>query len=40
VEHFCRTYKNLEAKDVVSRGWEGKDEAIAFIEQCTKAYRH
>ena len=40
VEHFFQTYKNLESKDVVSGGWQGKDEALAFIEECTKAYRH
>jgi inorganic pyrophosphatase len=40
VEHFFLTYKNLESKDVISGGWQGKAEAIAFIEECTKAYRH
>jgi inorganic pyrophosphatase len=40
LEHFFLTYKNLEAKDVRSDGWEGKAEALAFIEECTKAYRH
>ena len=40
VEHFFLTYKNLESKDVVSGGWQGKEEALAFIEECTKAYRH
>ncbi len=40
VEHFFLTYKNLEAKDVHSDGWQGKAEALAFIEQCIKAYRH
>ncbi|BDU76688.1 inorganic diphosphatase [Mesoterricola sediminis] len=40
VEHFFLTYKNLEAKDVVSRGWQGKEEALEFIEECIQAYRH
>jgi len=40
LEHFFLTYKNLEAKDVRSEGWEGKEAAHAFIEACTQAYRH
>jgi inorganic pyrophosphatase len=40
VEHFFLTYKNLEAKDVHSDGWQGKEEALAFIEECIQAYRH
>lgn len=40
VEHFFLTYKNLEAKDVSSGGWEGKEAAQAFIEECIKAYRY
>jgi inorganic pyrophosphatase len=40
VEHFFQTYKNLESKDVHSDGWEGRESAIQFIEQCMKAYRH
>jgi inorganic pyrophosphatase len=40
VEHFFQTYKNLEAKDVLSRGWEGRMAALAFIEECIQAYRH
>ena len=40
VEHFFQTYKNLESKDVISGGWQGKAEALEFIEECTKAYRH
>ena len=39
VEHFFLTYKNLEAKDVRSDGWEGKDAALAFIQQCIQAHR-
>ncbi len=40
VEHFFLTYKNLESKDVTSGGWAGKEEALAFIEECIQAYRH
>ena len=40
LEHFFLTYKNLEAKDVASQGWEVKEAAHAFIEACTQAYRH
>jgi inorganic pyrophosphatase len=40
VEHFFLTYKNLESKDVHSDGWKGRTEAMEFIEQCIKAYRH
>lgn len=40
VEHFFLTYKNLESKDVRSEGWEGKEAAYEFIEQCIRAYRH
>jgi inorganic pyrophosphatase len=40
VEHFFLTYKNLEAKDVHSGGWEDKEAALGFIEQCIQAYRH
>ena len=40
LEHFFLTYKNLESKDVRSDGWEGKDAAHRFIEQCTQAHRH
>ena len=39
VEHFFRTYKDLEGKDVHSDGWKGKEEALAFINQCIAAYR-
>ncbi len=40
VEHFFLTYKNLESKDVHSEGWEGREAAEAFIEQCIRAFRH
>jgi inorganic pyrophosphatase len=40
LEHFFLTYKNLESKDVRSDGWEGKEAAYMFIEQCTQAHRH
>ncbi len=38
VEHFFVTYKDLEEKDVHSDGWQGKEEAHAFIHQCIAAY--
>jgi inorganic pyrophosphatase len=40
VEHFFLTYKNLESKDVQSGGWEGREAAIQFINECIKAYRY
>jgi inorganic pyrophosphatase len=40
IEHFFLTYKNLEAKDVHSDGWAGREEAFATIESCIRAYRH
>jgi len=39
VEHFFVTYKDLEEKDVHSDGWQGKEEAHAFIRQCIAAYK-
>ena len=40
LEHFFMTYKNLESKDVRTEGWEGKEAALQFIEECIKAHRH
>jgi inorganic pyrophosphatase len=40
LEHFFLTYKNLESKDVRSDGWEGKEAAHEFIQQCIVAHRH
>jgi inorganic pyrophosphatase len=39
LEHFFQTYKNLEAKDVRSDGWEGKEAALAFINACAAAHK-
>jgi len=33
VEHFFRVYKNLEGKEVVTFGWEGRDSALAAIRE-------
>ena len=40
VEHFFLTYKNLEAKDVRSEGWEGRLQAYEFIESSIRAFRN
>jgi len=40
IEHFFLTYKNLEAKDVHSDGWVGREEAMTIINQAVVAYRH
>ena len=39
VEHFFLTYKDLEEKDVHSDGWEGREAALAFVNQCVAAYK-
>ena len=39
VEHFFLTYKDLEEKDVHSDGWADRAAALAFVEQCVKAFK-
>lgn len=38
IEHFFRTYKTLEYKDVVSQGWLGRSHAYALIEASRQRY--
>ena len=38
VEHFFLTYKDLEEKDVHTDGWEGREAACAFVQQCVAAF--
>ncbi len=39
IEHFFRTYKDLEGKRVKVLGWRGRAEAERAIAQCIKRYR-
>ena len=39
VEHFFLTYKDLEEKDVHTDGWEGREAACAFVQQCVAAFK-
>lgn len=39
VEHFFLTYKDLEEKDVHTDGWEGREAAQAFVQQCVEAFK-
>lgn len=38
IEHFFRTYKTLEHKDVVSQGWLGRSHAYALIQASCQRY--
>jgi len=38
IEHFFRTYKTLEHKDVVSHGWAARSHAHALIGACQQRY--
>ncbi|MGH9488815.1 MAG: inorganic diphosphatase [Terriglobales bacterium] len=38
VEHFFRTYKTLERKDVVSQGWLGRSHAHQLIRSAHQRY--
>lgn len=38
VEHFFKTYKDLEGGDVVTMGWEQSDAAHHEIEACIRRY--
>lgn len=39
IEHFFRTYKTLEHKDVVSQGWLGRSHAAALILSAHQRYK-
>ncbi len=39
IEHFFRTYKQLENKHTVIRGWQGSAEAAAVFARAKAAYR-
>src|SRR5690348_2207052 len=39
VEHFFLTYKDLEEKDVHTDGWDGREAACAFVQQCVAAFK-
>ncbi|MGH9413891.1 MAG: inorganic diphosphatase [Terriglobales bacterium] len=38
IEHFFRTYKTLEHKDVVSQGWLGRSHAHTLIRSAHQRY--
>jgi inorganic pyrophosphatase len=38
IEHFFRTYKTLEHKDVLSQGWLGRSHAHLLISQARAEY--
>ncbi|MGH9480802.1 MAG: inorganic diphosphatase [Terriglobales bacterium] len=38
IEHFFRTYKTLEHKDVVSQGWVAKSQAHRLIREAQARY--
>ncbi len=39
IEHFFRTYKDLEGKLTVMHGWKGTEEALIILERARAAYR-
>lgn len=39
IEHFFLTYKQLQKKEVVINGTDGKDKAIAAFNQAVEAYK-
>ncbi|MGH9475578.1 MAG: inorganic diphosphatase [Terriglobales bacterium] len=39
IEHFFRTYKTLEHKDVVSQGWLGRSHALRLISAASGRYQ-
>ncbi|MFI5269102.1 MAG: inorganic diphosphatase, partial [Chloroflexota bacterium] len=39
IEHFFRTYKTLEHKDVVSHGWAARSQAHALIGTAQQRYQ-
>lgn len=39
IEHFFRTYKDLEGKETVIQGWFGLDVAIQKLEEARRNYR-
>lgn len=38
IEHFFKVYKNLEAKSVLVRGWEGRKKALEHLKKALKRY--
>jgi inorganic pyrophosphatase len=39
IEHFFLTYKNLQGKEVVVRGFEGKDKALDAFSKSLELYK-
>lgn len=39
MEHFFKTYKDLEGKETEIQGWKGREEAARLLERARKAYR-
>lgn len=40
IEHFFKTYKDLEGKSVTIRGWFGAEEAAATFQRAVEKYRN
>lgn len=38
IEHFFRVYKDLEKKETIIEGWEGRVEAAKLIEECAARF--
>jgi len=38
IEHFFQVYKDLEEKETHTRGWGGREEALAVIEDARNRY--
>ncbi len=40
IEHFFKTYKHLQNKEVVVEGFEGKDKAVEAFHKAVAAYKN